>query len=222
MSLPMADLVPHHLAYRTVRRHVAELALRAPEVADTMVPACPEWTVRDLVAHLAANCAGMLGEPAAADGTGFADVVAGWQRAAGRMERLAADGAMDIIRMLMDAFTHELDLRAALGVAAPVDHVAYPPALEVVVGGLSWSVSSRGLPALRLVCEDTCWAVGAGRPVATVTAPRYHLYRSLTGRRTHAQIAGLDWSADPGQWLPAFSWGPFTAPARPVERGSVR
>jgi uncharacterized protein (TIGR03083 family) len=206
------DRVPQHLAYRTVREHITDLVLATPEGAGTAVPACPEWTVHDLVAHLAGNCAGMLGEPATGDGTGLAALLAGWRLTGERAERLAAGDGLDIGRLLMDAFTHELDLREALGVPAPADHPAYPPAMEVVVGGLSWSISSRGLPALRFACEDTSWVAGRGQPGATVTAPRYHIYRSLTGRRTPAQIAELDWSGDPAQWLPAFFWGPFSPP----------
>jgi uncharacterized protein (TIGR03083 family) len=217
-----ADRVPSHLAYRAVRRHVAKLVLRSPDVAGTAVPACPEWTVRDVVAHLAGNCAGMLGAPATGNGAGLAGLLAWWQQTGERVEALAASGELHLDRMLMDAFTHELDLRSALCVAPPAEHPAYPAAFDVVVGGLYWSISMHDLPALRLTCESASWVVGRGRPVATLTAPRYHLYRSLTGRRTPAQIAGLDWTADPGRWLPAFYWGPFAAPLRPAEQGSLR
>jgi uncharacterized protein (TIGR03083 family) len=217
-----ADRVPNHLAYRAVRRHVAKLVLRSPDVAGTPVPACPGWTVRDVVAHVAGNCASMLGEPATGNGAGLAGLVAWWQLTGEQVERSAASGALHLDRLLMDAFTHELDLRSALCVAPPEDHAAYPPAFDVVVGGLDWSIGMHGLPALRLTCESASWVVGPGRPVATVTAPRYHLYRSLTGRRTLAQIADLDWTADPGRWLPALFWGPFTVPVRPAELGSLR
>lgn len=201
------------LAYRTVRQHVAELA-RSSGAAGTVVPACPDWTVQDLVAHLAGNCASFLGEPNAVDEPGLAGMLAWWQGSAQRVEQLAAAGTIDIGRLLMDAFTHELDLRDALAVPAPADHPAYPVAFGVVVGGLTWSISARGLPALRLVCEDASWTAGLGPPAATVTAGRYDLYRSLTGRRTPAQIAELEWSDDPNRWLPALFWGPFHPPGR--------
>ncbi len=51
----------------------------------------------------------------------------------------------------------------------------------------------------------------------TVRAPRYDLYRSLTGRRCVPQIRQLAWSGDPGPWLPGFFWGPFKEPERPGE-----
>lgn len=204
---------PSALAYRTVRGNICELALDSPGVAGKPVPACPEWTVRDLVAHLAGNCAGMLGAPAP-DGAGLADQVTAWSAAARQVESLAQAGGMNIARLLMDAFTHELDLREALGLEPPADHPAYPIAFDVVAGGLAWSITARGLPALRLATNGMSWDAGPGRPAATVTAPRHDLYRCLTGRRTPAEIAALDWSADPAQWLPAFFWGPFSPPRK--------
>jgi hypothetical protein len=100
-----------------------------------------------------------------------------------------------------------------LDVPAPADHPAYPLAFEVVVGGLSASIGSRGLPALRLACDGESWVAGFGTPAATVTAPRHELYRSLAGRRTPAQIAALTWTDDPAPWVPAFFWGPFSPPS---------
>jgi uncharacterized protein (TIGR03083 family) len=205
-SLRVAD----HIAYRAVRLNIRELA--TPGTAGEVVPACPEWTVQNLVAHLAGNCASTAGTPFVVDGVGLAGLLAGWDVTAQRVETMAANGAVDIGRLLMDAFTHELDLRDALGVGVPVDHPAYPPAFDVLAGGLSWSISMRGLPALRLVSEDSAWVAGPGKPVATVTAGHYDLYRSLSGRRTPKQIADLQWSADPSRWLPAFFWGPFAPP----------
>ncbi len=212
-----AERVPSHQAYRVVREHVAALVLDDPGQAGSTVPACPEWTVRELVAHLAGNCASTLGEPRP-DGGDLGALVAGWRDTGERLDRLAAAGLAEIGRLLMDAFTHELDLRSALGAPPPPeDHPAYPWAFDIVVGGLAWSIGSRGLPALRLACEDGTWVAGEGPPVATLRAPRHDLYRSLTGRRTPAQVAALDWSADPARWLPAFSWGPFALPDRPAE-----
>jgi hypothetical protein len=189
-----------------VREHIAELVTGSPAVADLVVPSCPEWTVADLVEHLAGNCARTTGAPVRRGG--LPDLLASWQASA---ERLTGD--QDISRLLMDAFTHELDVLEALDLPAPVDHPAYSPAFQVVVGGLSWSISSRGLPALRLACDGESWVAGSGAPAATVTAPRYDLYRSLSGRRTPAQIAALTWTDDPARWLPAFFWGPFSPPS---------
>lgn len=212
-NLAGRDRVPDHAAYQTTRKRIVELATRTPETAATVVPSCPEWTVRDLVEHLTGNCLGMTRESLGAAGLPLGELLARWEESAQRVERLAEGTDLGIGRLVMDAFTHELDLCDALGADPLEDHPAYPAAFEVVVGGLSWSITSRGLPALGLATDGMGWVAGPGAPAATVRAPRYPLYRSLSGRRSAAQIAGLDWSADPGPWLPAFFWGPFTEPA---------
>jgi hypothetical protein len=119
--------------------------------------------------------------------------------------------------MLMDAYTHELDIRLALGAAWPTDHPAFDGALDLLVSGFAGAVRERGLASVQIELDGQQWLAGDGTPAATVSGHRLDVYRSLAGRRTQQQIAGLDWSADPRQWLPAFEWGPFRPPARPVE-----
>jgi Mycothiol maleylpyruvate isomerase N-terminal domain len=205
---------PSHVAYRTTRQNIADLVLVPRDVAGVQVPACPEWTVRDLVAHVAGNCVSRVGQPMAGNDAGLVDILDVWQRAAEEIERGVAAGTEDIGVMLVDSFTHELDLHAALGVSPPADHPAYPWAFDVVVDGLDRSITAQGIPALRLVCNEASWVVGACNPTASLTATRYDLYRSLTGRRTAEQIGELDWSEDPSLWLPGFYWGPFAQPGR--------
>jgi uncharacterized protein (TIGR03083 family) len=198
------------------------------------VPACPGWDVRDAVVHLAGIClsveanlgqgpAGQSGQsgPAAdrLSGLELDALLAEWERSSGEVESSLAraehlnKGAV----MVMDAFTHELDVRLALGAPLPVGHPAFRSAFEVVIGGLSGSVMLLGLPSFRLETEAGGWVVGDGEPVAAVRGSRADLYRSLTGRRTYEQIGQLAWSIDPGPWLPAFRWGPFRPPDKPVE-----
>jgi hypothetical protein len=186
------------------------------------VPACPEWTVFDLVEHVAGHCLRRIGETsdgAAANGAGLEALLRAWGHAAAAVEPRIADGTEDVELLLMDTFTHELDLRAALGAPPPAaDHPAYPWAFDVVVGGLSWSLGLRQLPALRLVCADgPDYVAGVGRPAITVRASRYDMYRTLTGRRCARRIRDLSWSEDPSRWLEAFFWGPFSEPGLAVD-----
>jgi uncharacterized protein (TIGR03083 family) len=211
-------------AYHEVRNNVATFVEARPALTGDRVPACPEWTVRDLLAHLVGIATIVIGRlsgwpPAGRrpstdlDPGGLLDE---WDRLGERVEQLVAEqGGGDV--MLMDAFTHELDLRATMGIPFPTCHPAFEPAFAVVRRGFAGAVESGGLPGLLLRTGDDEWAVG-GEPSATVTAPGYDLYRSLTGRRTHGQIAALGWSSPPDPWRPAFSWGPFSPPSAPVER----
>jgi uncharacterized protein (TIGR03083 family) len=200
------------------------------EAGDLPVPACPDWSVRDAIAHLVGNCraaednltARRQDQSARADGLGQLDLRAlltEWERSGSEVESSMArsEHASKGAVMVMDAFTHELDIRYALALPRHADHPAYPVAMEVVVGGFTGSIMSRMLPALRFETSAEAWTAGDGEPAAVVRASRLDLYLSLTGRRTYRQIRKLSWTADPGPWLPAFAWGPFWPPDQPSE-----
>lgn len=223
-------------AYASVRLSLSGLLRETPDAAGVPVPACPGWNVQSTVAHLVEICRrveAMLGQgsaggsgPAAvrpaADGLGELDLdslLAEWERSGGQVES-ALRGRGDSPRsamMVMDAFTHELDIRFALRAPFPDGHPAFPRAFDVVIGGLSRSVTALALPPLRVRTDADEGIVGEGEPKAVVHGSRADLYRSLTGRRTNQQIRRLAWSTDPGPWLPAFRWGPFLPPDEPVE-----
>ncbi len=222
-------------AYEAVIDRVTELVTRAGvDRRDVPVPACPLWTVGDVLAHLAGSAhdvtTGSLagaGTPewtaAQVDARGSADVptlLAEWSRYAPQIRgALAARGGTQVV---MDALTHEQDLRAAL--QAP-----YRPSEEDLVLALKFlaprfgpSVTQHattvpGLGAIEAHTATRSWRFGEGDPGIALRADALDLMRSLTGRRTPGQIAELEWSDDPTPWLPAFSWGGFPPPAEPVE-----
>jgi uncharacterized protein (TIGR03083 family) len=212
---------PDFVAYPEVRSGVRALLAGRTGADRRPVPACPEWTGADLVDHLVTIADRVLerhgGTPPAARPATVPELLDHWDEVGDELDRrLAAAGGRSGEVMVMDAYTHELDLRAALGVPPPVEHAAWAPSFEVLVRGFSGSVAGRGLPSLRLrTTGGSEWAAGVGRPAATVTAPAHELYRALAGRRSRAQLTGLEWSAAPGPWLPAFTWGPFSPPRAP-------
>jgi uncharacterized protein (TIGR03083 family) len=213
-------------AYRAVRRNVADLLADRPDVVPRIVPASPEWTVRDVAAHFVEIARGVVlrltGQPVdwpfQTGSAAIPELLAEWDRVGAVLDPLV-DGSTVIQdrAMVMDAFTHEWDLRRVLGVPVPAGHPAYPNALDLLVTGFAASVRQRGLPALRIETDGRHWTIGEGEPVATLSGPRNDVYRSLAGRRTHEQIAALGWTAEPTPWLPAFEWGPFHPPVRPTE-----
>jgi len=209
--------------YRQSRRNLTALLRDRPEAGSLRVPACPEWSVRDALEHLTGICRsvesrlpGGVAGPASLGRMDAAQLIAEWNRSGERVDRLLA-GRPGPSVMVMDAFTHELDITLALGAPPPAEHPSYQDAEEVVYGGFSGSVAAHGLPALRVETDGSAWIAGMGRPAAVVSGSRFDIYRSMAGRRTPAQIAALDWSRDPAPWLRAFAWGPFSPPRTPVE-----
>jgi uncharacterized protein (TIGR03083 family) len=218
-------------AYASVQRNLLDLLREIKGSGESLVPACPGWSVRDAVVHLLVICRdaearldpGPGGRSGlAADGLrelGLSSLLDEWERSGVVVESALtrAENSHKGAVLVMDAFTHELDISLALGVVPPVDHPAFRGAFEVAVGGLSGSVMARGLPPFLLETDDGTWIAGDGEPVAVARGSRMELYRSITGRRTYEQIRQVTWSAEPGPWLPAFCWGPFRPPATPVE-----
>jgi uncharacterized protein (TIGR03083 family) len=224
------DHVPNHVAYRETIHNVTALVADHAAPADLPVPSCPEWTVRDLVGHLVGICAFAIGRvsewteahtsPAGIDIGGLLDE---WARMGERAESLLEErGDRRGNIMVMDAFTHELDLRYAIGAPLPVDHPAFAGAFEILVNGFSAEVAAHNLPAVLICVDGRQWQAGIGEPVAALSGDRYDVYRSLAGRRTQEQVTRLGWSRDSHRWLPAFAWGPFHPPADPVEHARLR
>jgi uncharacterized protein (TIGR03083 family) len=224
--------------YAEGRRRVTDLvAALSPEEAATTVPTCPEWSVHDVVAHLAGSCRDVLAgridgittapwadaQVAQRSDRSMAELLEEWTAAAGRLEPVA-DLAADQMGVLwvLDLTSHEHDIRAALGRPGCRDGRGVDIALELLVGALDGQLKARGLGPLRVRTPDRTWVVGIDAAAtspqggASLDAPAFELFRALTGRRSRAQLAGLAWSVDPGPYLDAFQFGTFTTSATDI------
>jgi uncharacterized protein (TIGR03083 family) len=198
-------------AYRGVRERVAGIArdLHDPAAA-AVVPATPAWSVHDLLAHLV----GVARD--AVDGRLDGVSSEAWTDAQVQRRRgVARDALLDewgeygprfelrLARLpeevggqaLLDAVTHEHDLRHATGVPGARD-------ADAVAVAFDWMCAARGRggrPAVRCRTEAGERVAGVGDPVATLTASRFELLRAATGRRTRAEVLayGGDGGYDP-------------------------
>jgi uncharacterized protein (TIGR03083 family) len=208
------QIAQHYLAAHTRLVDLAS-ALTGTEAA-TPVPATPGWTVRDVLAHLAASptdvLAGRLttmpddeftaGQIEERRDRSVAELVAEWS---GNVEAMAEGARAGLLppNLAVDALTHEQDIRGALGRGPALT----PADLRFCVGqfgfGLRLAIRAAGLPALDLRAADTDFQMvaGDGDPAGSLSAPEFELFRALSGRRGRRQIAAYDWSADPAPWL---------------------
>ncbi|MFD9698997.1 maleylpyruvate isomerase N-terminal domain-containing protein [Lentzea sp. NPDC059081] len=179
--------------YREARQRVIGLTmgLSAEELART-VPACPEWTVHQVIAHLSGEASDLVsgrmeGAPSdewtARHVAERADVPADdlleqWNvfgdKIAELMPRLP-------YQLALDAITHEADLRAALGRERLPDSVWQPT--------LVW-MAPRRLPSVTVKTE--LGAIGDG-PI-TLEVDGYELWRAFFGRRSRRQMESWGWS----------------------------
>lgn len=103
-----------------------------------------------------------------------------------------------------DIAVHQQDVYGALGLVRDRDSAPVRIGFATYAAGIDIRQRSRGGPALRMVTEHKEVTAGGGEPVATVRAPRFELFRALSGRRNPDQIRGYDWDGDPEPFLELF------------------
>ena len=178
------------------------------------VPACPAWTLRDLVAHqigviedfTAGNLEGAPGDSWSSAHIGrFADldlnqVKAQWIETINQpqYEEMVNNVAPDVV-------FHEFDVRGAVGNqhSREADRVGY--ALQAVLGERDGHFRENTLPALEIITDGASTIIGEGDPRGRVTLSPWEATRLFTGRRSPNQVRQLDWSTDPTPWLDHLS-----------------
>ena len=195
--------------YQETRERLATLVAGLDEAGlGTVVPACPGWSVADVIGHLAAipedALAGRLTGPPSEDETAaqvdrfrgrpIAQTLAGWTELAPRFEEIVA--AFKIWPAVIDVASHEQDIRGAVGQPGARD-------TEVIRQMSGWLLARLSPPVrLRVTVEDTQLQVGPdGEPVLGLTTTWYEAFRWRMGRRSLDQLAALDWSGDPAPVL---------------------
>jgi uncharacterized protein (TIGR03083 family) len=210
LLLPDAEVVD---AYVDLRSRVIELLRHTPETrADSLVPHCPDWTVRDVVAHLVGVPEDILAgrmEGVTTDAWTQAQVDRHRHHSLADLVGIWTDGitAFDAVlphvpspvnsQFVMDAVTHEHDLRHALGEPGHRDSRA----VKVAVGWLLDMAETR--------------APGAAEILLAAVSSEFDRLRVLSGRRSADQISrlGLD-----GPGIVAMLAGsPLRPPAIAVE-----
>jgi len=216
--------------YAEGRTRLTELVTSVdPEGRTAPVPGCPQWAVRDVMAHVTGVCAdvltgnidGVATEPwtarqvAERKNKSLAEILAEWSEVGPQVEVVAQHfpGRVDE-QWVLDLTTHEQDVRGALGRPGARDAAGIFVGLDFATTmGLAESIRARRLPPLRVRSGDRELIAGDGDPAATLDGSPFELFRALTGRRSADQIRALDWDGDAEVFVPAFEFGPFTLPA---------
>lgn len=217
--MPKADLA---LLYRDTRERLSGLVvgLDGPELA-TPVPACPGWSVSDVMYHLLGVVedvmAGRLTKPptetetagqvARHRGTPVQAVVETWAELAPPFEELI--GGAGVWPAVLDVATHEQDIRGALGQPGARDTEVVRLGAERLVALMQPSVP------VRVVCEDFAARVGPEGSESLeleLRTSRFETLRWRLGRRSRSQMRDLDWSGDPAAVIDQlYIFGPSPA-----------
>jgi uncharacterized protein (TIGR03083 family) len=210
-----------HEAYREARERLTAWARTlSDDQAAIPVPALPGWTVKDTFSHLAGNVAdaldGRLTAPPSDEATAqqvaprsersLDEVLDEWDERGPQFEALLSDlGAQAPRAVVLDVWTHEIDLRSAVGEPIPDGGASERILATIVRRGIGRSWNAAGVPPLRIVCEDEAWVVGGDEPVGTLRTTTFELGRVMLGRRSPGQMAALAWEGDdPSVWIGAL------------------
>ncbi|MGZ8749808.1 MAG: maleylpyruvate isomerase family mycothiol-dependent enzyme, partial [Pseudonocardia sp.] len=206
---------------RAQQRVIDLVADLPPERADLRVPACPDWTVRDLLSHMVGLGVDVVAgdEPDDHNETwtgrqvqarrdhDVAALVAEWQAVAGPLrDWMRANNT----RPLGDVIIHEQDLRGALGVPGGQDSEGVRAIRERFVGRFAPRVED--LPPIALVGETWTWVSrGSADPDAVdgaavvLRASDFDLARALVTRRSANQLRSWTERGDVTPYLDSFA-----------------
>lgn len=221
----MVDQETAATLFRDVRGRVIDLAgrLDGTQLAST-VPACPKWTIRDLLAHLAGGTADVVGgnldgapgdawtaaHVAARSARGVPELLEELAELGPRWEEIARRGEHPnfIVRNpFLDSGVHEADLHAALGLPRPPEEVSRAIA-DTVLPRLAGKFADAG--TFTVITPEREFRLGTGEETATVMVDAYELSRALFGRRSRAQIEAWEWTGAPGPFAERVSVMPQT------------
>lgn len=199
-------------------RIVALVGAATPEELARQASGTPEWTVRDVIAHLAGatadvaagNVEGAATDPWTAkqvadrEGRSIEELLDEWEKHAPGMEAV-----LDLVPQagiaLADIVTHEQDIAITLGRESGRGSDSYDAAMQFLASAVDRVLRERELPALQLRSGDQEWTLGEGAPIASVEVDAAELMRAFAGRRSHDQMRRWPWEGDPGPSLAAVT-----------------
>ena len=199
--------------YGQARRRIAGL-LAEPHDPSVRIPACPDWDVTALCAHLAGVCADLAagrlpagdtqawvdGQVADRRGRSVDSLLDEWHEASPAFEVIMSQrGGM--AGLVLDAVAHEHDLRHALGRPGGRHEAGVGVSMAFERTLLHRDLTAKGLPAVRAVSAGGDWLAGDGEPALTLDLSdrpdgTWELFRVLGSRRSERQVERYPWQGD--------------------------
>ncbi len=175
--------------------------------AAAMVPCCPDWTIDDLFGHMAGVSADICNgntDGATTDAWTDAQVQARrsvplpevcdeWEDRGAVVERMIRAGGPFPPPFFIDAFTHEWDLRHAVGAVASPDLALLDTGVPALIVSWGQHLDDAGLAAVGMTLDDTISVVGSSEPQVSLQIDPFTFVRARMGRRSRSQIEQLGW-----------------------------
>ena len=192
----------------------------------TIVPDCPAWTVRDVLAHVTGVNFDVIGGHVADLGSDLwtqgqvgsraqlstDQVCDEWESLAQRTTDFISSEPFWGVRIGADLVTHIHDVLDALGRSDEMFEVArrdgagIRSALSRYAPFFCERAATAGLPTVQVsaVPDETAsqtWTSGDGAVTAELSGSAFDLLRALTGRRGVESVLAMDWEGDPTPYL---------------------
>lgn len=217
-DLPGLDLVA---TYRGARRRISELVRRlSQDELQRAVPASPDWSVRDVVAHQAGVAADVVAgnvddapedhwtaaQVAARRDTPVEDLLREWEENARQIEPLIPHAPEPFTYMVVDTASHENDVLAATGRPVRRDDPVSAAFAARLVRVATPKIDEAGAAPLAIHAGAGAWVAGTGPPGGSLRVPdAFELVRASLGRRSVSQIRGWEWDADADRYIPLLT-----------------
>ncbi|WP_460518553.1 maleylpyruvate isomerase family mycothiol-dependent enzyme [Flindersiella endophytica] len=194
--------------YDAGRARIVELVSRPGVDLTAPVAACPGWTARDLVAHLAGGLGHFIvrdfdsgghanhGERTVAErrGKSLDELLAEWERNRSHADETLASPVGGVL--VAEIISHEHDLRQALGEPGARDDPAVRAATERPLQEIDKRLREAGGQAVSVIVDGDEQVLGDGEATSTVRLTAFELLRAM-GRRSERQLRALDWDGEP-------------------------
>jgi len=183
--------------YEATRRRIAELVAGVDPSID--VPACPGWSLHDVVAHLTgvAEAVATGSRPGddrqawledlrtARRDVSVPDLLGRWEAAGPGVGAVIDD---DGHGLFVDVVTHEHDLRAAVGAAGARGAPEVRAVVQLQLESLGSLLKEHRLGALVIDAGPVTWTSHFARSGCTLRADPWETSRLLASRRTPEEI----------------------------------
>ncbi len=222
-------------AYTGSRRRIRALITEALDttpghtVAATTIPACPDWSVRSLCAHLAGIAVDLLarrnpgpdaqawvdGQITARADRALMSLLDEWDTVGEAFADLIAQRPRQFSGLVLDVVAHEHDLCAALGVVGERHSDGVRAAMFVEARQiLDRDLPAHGLGSVVLRADGDEWVCGTGPVGLTLdlsghTEGTWELTRLLGSRRSLAQLRRYPWQGDLDTYLVGLAHMPL-------------
>ena len=202
--------------YHATRERVSELVRSLdPDAIDARVPACPDWSVHQLLAHLTGipealtsgsfpagdTQAWLDGLVADREGVPVDELLDRWAACAPGTSAIIDGGAH---QLFVDAVSHEHDLRGAVGRPGSRGSAEVRACVQLLLDLLSPAIVEAGLGALVVDSGEVRWASQFARPGCTLRLDPWEAIRVLQSRRTADEVRALPMSGDVEPYLAVF------------------